>query len=172
MFLTRGVERALREAQRVVLRTARHPMAQFLTSEGIAFETLDALYDKYEDFDEFNTAAAKTLLDMCRTQPVCYAVSDASFDTTVAAIQQKRGDAKVRILPGVMGNALSGTHESFEDGLLEHPHYTRPQVFEGREIPPVLTSGNHAEIDKWRREQALKLTGERRPDLLRSQSKD
>jgi len=81
-------------------------------------------------------------------------------------------DAVVRILPGVMGNALSGTHESFEDGLLEHPHYTRPQVFEGREIPPVLTSGNHAEIDKWRREQALKLTGERRPDLLRSQSKD
>ncbi len=81
-------------------------------------------------------------------------------------------DAVVRILPGVMGNALSGTHESFEDGLLEHPHYTRPQVFEGREIPPVLTSGNHAEIDKWRREQALKLTDERRPDLLRSQSKD
>lgn len=81
-------------------------------------------------------------------------------------------DAVVRILPGVMGNALSGTHESFEDGLLEHPHYTRPQVFEGREIPPVLTSGNHAEIDKWRREQAVKLTGERRPDLLRSQSKD
>ena len=81
-------------------------------------------------------------------------------------------DAVVRILPGVMGNALSGTHEIFEDGLLEHPHYTRPQVFEGREIPPVLTSGNHAEIDKWRREQAVKLTGERRPDLLRSQSKD
>ena len=81
-------------------------------------------------------------------------------------------DAVVRILPGVMGNALSGAHESFEDGLLEHPHYTRPQVFEGREIPPVLTSGNHAEIDKWRREQALKLTDERRPDLLRSQSKD
>nr|CAD6620157.1 tRNA (guanosine(37)-N1)-methyltransferase TrmD [Rhizobium sp. Khangiran2] len=77
-------------------------------------------------------------------------------------------DAVVRILPGVMGNALSGTHESFEDGLLEHPHYTRPQVFEGREIPSVLTSGNHAAIDKWRREQALKLTRERRPDLLQS----
>ncbi|MCJ8519941.1 tRNA (guanine37-N1)-methyltransferase [Pseudorhizobium tarimense] len=75
-------------------------------------------------------------------------------------------DAVVRILPGVMGNALSGTHESFEDGLLEYPHYTRPQVFEGREIPAVLTSGNHGEIDKWRREQALKLTKERRPDLL------
>lgn len=75
-------------------------------------------------------------------------------------------DAVIRILPGVMGNALSGTHESFEDGLLEHPHYTRPQVFEGREIPAILTSGNHAAIDRWRREESLKLTALRRPDLL------
>ncbi|MCL6709263.1 tRNA (guanosine(37)-N1)-methyltransferase TrmD [Pseudomonas sp. R2.Fl] len=75
-------------------------------------------------------------------------------------------DAVVRILPGVMGNDLSGVHESFEDGLLEHPHYTRPQVFEGREIPAVLTSGNHGAIEKWRHEQALALTEERRPDLL------
>ena len=75
-------------------------------------------------------------------------------------------DAVVRILPGVMGNALSGTHESFENGLLEHPQYTRPQVFEGREIPAVLTSGNHAAIEKWRLEEAKKLTAERRPDLF------
>jgi tRNA (guanine37-N1)-methyltransferase len=75
-------------------------------------------------------------------------------------------DAVVRILPGVMGNASSGLNESFEHGLLEHPHYTRPQVFEGREIPAVLTSGNHAAIEKWRLEQALRLTQERRPDLL------
>ncbi len=63
-------------------------------------------------------------------------------------------DAVVRILPGVMGNDLSGVHESFEGGLLEHPHYTRPQLWEGRDIPAVLTSGNHAVIDKWRHEQA------------------
>lgn len=75
-------------------------------------------------------------------------------------------DAVVRILPGVMGNVLSGTHESFETGLLEHPHYTRPQEFEGATIPAVLTSGNHAAIDKWRHEQALALTKQRRPDLL------
>jgi len=75
-------------------------------------------------------------------------------------------DAVIRILPGVMGNALSGTHESFENGLLEHPQYTRPQVFEGRDIPAVLTSGNHAAIEKWRLEEAKKLTAERRPDLL------
>lgn len=78
-------------------------------------------------------------------------------------------DAVIRMLPGVMGNALSGTHESFEDGLLEHPQYTRPQVFEGREIPSVLTSGNHAAIEKWRLEEARKLTAERRPDLLSDQ---
>ena len=75
-------------------------------------------------------------------------------------------DAIVRVLPGVMGNPESGTHESFENGLLEHPHYTRPQVFEGVEIPGVLTSGNHAAIEKWRREEAVKLTSERRPDLI------
>ncbi len=75
-------------------------------------------------------------------------------------------DAVVRVLPGVMGNSASGTHESFETGLLEHPHYTRPQDFEGMTIPAVLTSGNHAAIEKWRQEQALALTRERRPDLL------
>ena len=79
-------------------------------------------------------------------------------------------DAVVRLLPGVMGNEASGTHESFEDGLLEHPHYTRPQVFEGMPIPEVLTSGNHAKIEKWRRAEAERLTAERRPDLLARRS--
>jgi tRNA (guanine37-N1)-methyltransferase len=74
-------------------------------------------------------------------------------------------DAVVRLLPGVMGNALSGEEESFENGLLEHPHYTKPQEFEGRMIPDVLVSGNHAKIAAWRREQAERLTRERRPDL-------
>lgn len=76
-------------------------------------------------------------------------------------------DAIVRVLPGVMGNDLSGVHESFEGGLLEHPHYTRPQVFEGQEIPAVLTSGHHGDIAKWREAEARRLTAERRPDLLR-----
>jgi len=75
-------------------------------------------------------------------------------------------DAVVRVLPGVMGNAESGTHESFENGLLEHPHYTRPAEWEGQGVPEVLTSGNHAAIDKWRHEQALELTRARRSDLL------
>ncbi|APH70096.1 tRNA (guanosine(37)-N1)-methyltransferase TrmD [Aquibium oceanicum] len=75
-------------------------------------------------------------------------------------------DAVVRLLPGVMGNEASGTEESFEGGLLEHPHFTRPQEWEGRAIPEVLTSGNHAKVAAWRREQAERLTRERRPDLL------
>lgn len=75
-------------------------------------------------------------------------------------------DAIIRILPGVMGNALSGTHESFENGRLEHPHYTRPQLFEGQQIPGVLLSGNHGEIARWREAQSLRITAERRPDLL------
>ncbi|MEI9416294.1 tRNA (guanine(37)-N(1))-methyltransferase, partial [Mesorhizobium sp. Cs1321R2N1] len=78
-------------------------------------------------------------------------------------------DAVVRLLPGVMGNAVSGEEESFENGLLEHPHYTRPQEFEGREIPEVLISGNHKKIAAWRREQSERLTKERRPDLLGAQ---
>lgn len=74
-------------------------------------------------------------------------------------------EACVRLLPGVAGNAESLTEESFETGLLEHPQYTRPQVWEDRAIPDVLTSGDHAKIRAWRRNQAEELTKARRPDL-------
>ena len=74
-------------------------------------------------------------------------------------------DACVRLLPGVMGREASGAEESFADGLLEYPQYTRPQLWEGRAIPEVLLSGDHAKVAAWRREQAEKLTRERRPDL-------
>jgi tRNA (guanine37-N1)-methyltransferase len=76
-------------------------------------------------------------------------------------------DACVRLLPGVMGKQESGADESFEGGLLEYPHYTRPREWEGRAIPDVLLSGDHAKIAKWRREEAERLTRQRRPDLLR-----
>ncbi|WP_102960697.1 tRNA (guanosine(37)-N1)-methyltransferase TrmD [Mangrovicella endophytica] len=77
-------------------------------------------------------------------------------------------DAVIRLLPGVMGNAESGVTESFEAGLLEHPHYTRPAEWEGRGIPPVLTSGDHGAVERWRRAEAERITAERRPDLLAS----
>lgn len=76
-------------------------------------------------------------------------------------------DACVRLLPGVMGAAASGTEESFEDGLLEYPQYTRPRDWEGHGIPDVLLSGDHKRIARWRREQSEAITGQRRPDLLR-----
>jgi len=75
-------------------------------------------------------------------------------------------DACVRLLPGVIGQRASLADESFESGLLEYPQYTRPRVWEGREIPEVLMSGDHNRIARWRREQALALTRARRPDLL------
>jgi len=74
-------------------------------------------------------------------------------------------DACVRLLPGVMGAEASGAEESFREGLLEYPHYTRPQVWEGRPIPDVLLSGDHSKIAAWRRAEAERLTRERRPDL-------
>jgi tRNA (guanine37-N1)-methyltransferase len=74
-------------------------------------------------------------------------------------------DACVRLLPGVMGKPASGEEESFSQGLLEYPQYTRPQVWEGRSIPEVLTCGDHAKVAAWRRTEAERLTRERRPDL-------
>jgi len=75
-------------------------------------------------------------------------------------------DAVARHLPGVLGSGESAQDESFSGGLLEYPQYTRPRVFRGLTVPEVLLSGNHADIEAWRREQALKITAERRPDLL------
>ncbi len=80
-------------------------------------------------------------------------------------------EACVRLLPGVTGNASSIREESFEHGLLEHPHYTRPALWEGREIPAVLTSGNHAAVARWRRQMAERLTRTRRPDLWARRTK-
>jgi tRNA (guanine37-N1)-methyltransferase len=76
-------------------------------------------------------------------------------------------DACVRLIPGVMGAAASGADESFEHGLIEYPHYTRPREWEGRAIPDVLLKGDHAKIAAWRRSEAERITLERRPDLVR-----
>jgi tRNA (guanine37-N1)-methyltransferase len=80
-------------------------------------------------------------------------------------------DACVRLVPGVMGKEASASEESFSDGLLEYPQFTRPQVWEGRGIPEVLLSGDHAKVRAWRREEAERLTRERRPDLWAAQER-
>jgi tRNA (guanine37-N1)-methyltransferase len=79
-------------------------------------------------------------------------------------------DACVRLLPGVMGKEASSAEESFSQGLLEYPQYTRPQLWEGRPIPPVLTCGDHAKVEAWRRAEAESLTRARRPDLWAARS--
>jgi tRNA (guanine37-N1)-methyltransferase len=76
-------------------------------------------------------------------------------------------EAVVRLIPGVLGAEESHADESFENGVLEYPQYTRPALFEGRDIPPVLTGGDHGKVEQWRREQSARLTRERRPDLLK-----
>ncbi|MBI4723465.1 MAG: tRNA (guanosine(37)-N1)-methyltransferase TrmD [Rhodomicrobium sp.] len=81
-------------------------------------------------------------------------------------------DACVRLLPGVVGAEASLSEESFENGLLEYPHYTRPRLWEGLEIPDVLLSGDHARIAQWRRSQSERITSERRPDLRKGKKQD
>jgi tRNA (guanine37-N1)-methyltransferase len=79
-------------------------------------------------------------------------------------------DAVSRLIPGVLGGEGSNKEDSFEDGLLEYPHYTRPRVFRGRDVPPVLLSGDHEKIRLWRRRESLKRTLEKRPELLEKAS--
>lgn len=101
-----------------------------------------------------------------------YAIEEVSLGDFVLTggeiAAQAMIDATVRLLPGVLGNASSTEEESHSHGLLEHPQFTRPAVWEGREIPAVLTSGHHAEVEKWRRAESERLTRERRPDLWRA----
>ncbi len=75
-------------------------------------------------------------------------------------------EGMVRLLPGVLGNPASTQTESFQDGMLEGPQYTRPAAFRGQEVPAVLRSGDHAAVERWRRERACEITRVRRPDLL------
>ena len=76
-------------------------------------------------------------------------------------------DAVTRLLPGALGHAQSAEQDSFADGLLDCPHYTRPEVYEGQAVPDILLGGHHDQIRRWRLKQSLRRTGERRPDLLK-----
>ena len=90
-----------------------------------------------------------------------YVLSNGNLAAMVIA------DAVIRLLPGALGCGASAEQESFSNGLLEYPQFTRPEVFEGMEVPEVLLSGNHKKIEKWRNEQSLLLTRQRRPDLFK-----
>src|SRR5699024_4133716 len=85
---------------------------------------------------------------------------------------QVMAEAVVRLVPGVLGNRRSHEEDSFQDGLLEGPSYTKPRVWRELEVPPVLLSGDHAKVDRWRRDQSLLRTAERRPELLAALEQD
>ncbi len=110
---------------------------------------------RFEGLDE-RVIAGRNLQEVC--------VGDAVLMGGEVAAQLIL-EATVRLLPGVLGNESSSAEESFEDGLLEHPQYTKPRLWEGATIPDVLVSGDHAKVDAWRRAERERITRERRPDL-------
>jgi tRNA (guanine37-N1)-methyltransferase len=131
------------------------PLAQSRVRELAAGPGVAILCGRFEGIDE-------RLFEARGIEPVSigdYVLSGGELGALVLL------DACVRLLPGVMGAASSGDEESFESGLLEYPHYTRPQIWEGRTIPEVLRSGDHAKIAAWRKQRAEIDTRSRRPDL-------
>jgi tRNA (guanine37-N1)-methyltransferase len=131
------------------------PLTQALCKEWAAGPGLIVLCGRFEGVDQ-------RVLDSRGFEEV--SVGDAVLAGGEAAAMVAI-EACVRLVPGVLGEAASLTEESFEDGLLEHPQYTRPRTFEGADIPEVLLSGHHAEVAKWRRRMREQTTRERRPDL-------
>jgi len=132
------------------------PLTQARVRDLAAGEGAIILCGRFEGFDE-------RIFDARPVEPVSvgdYVLSGGEIGAMVLL------DACVRLLPGIMGAASSGEEESFEEGLLEYPHYTRPVEWEGRTIPEVLRSGDHAKIAAWRKAQAIDDTRLRRPDLI------
>lgn len=158
-----------RSYESVIEKTGRKPRVVYLTPQGKVFnqsmaeefakeEDLVFLCGHYEGIDE-------RVLEMIVTDNVSigdYVLTGGELPSMVMI------DAISRLVPGVLNNDVSAEFESFNDNLLEYPQYTRPAEFMGKEVPPVLLSGNHANVDKWRREKSLERTLERRPDLLKN----
>jgi len=131
------------------------PINQARIRDLVAGPGVTILCGRFEGFDE-------RIFDSREVEEVslCDIVLSGGEPAAIAIL-----DACIRLLPGVMGAASSGTEESFEEGLLEYPHYTRPQEWEGRKIPEVLRSGDHAKIEAWRKAMSEDHTRLRRPDL-------
>jgi len=131
------------------------PYTQADTQRLSAMERLVLVCGRYEGFDERTLELADEQLSIGD-----YVLTGGELPAMVVV------DSVVRLIPGVLGHENSTAEESFTEHLLEYPQYTRPAVFEGREVPDVLLSGNHARIDAWRREQSVRRTARVRPDLL------
>ncbi len=142
---------------RLLMSPRGRPFSQGLAREFAAGPGLVVLCPRFEGVDE-RIIAGRKLLEMSIGD---YVLSGGEVPA-LAII-----DACVRLIPGVMGKPESGDSESFEDGRLEYPQYTRPREFEGLTIPEVLVSGDHARIARWRTEESERITRERRPDLAK-----
>jgi tRNA (guanine37-N1)-methyltransferase len=138
------------------------PLTQAMVKAWAAGPGLIVFCGRFEGLDE-RVIAARGLEEVC--------VGDAVLMGGEAAAQVIL-EATVRLLPRVLGNEASAAEESFEDGLLEQPQFTRPRVWEGRATPEVLLSGDHAAVAAWRRAERARITAERRPDLLARRPKD
>ena len=155
--------------QDIVKELGYEPRVVYMTPQGKTYEQADAkafaeekdiviLCGHYEGVDE-------RVLEEIVTDHISigdYVLTGGELPALVVI------DSITRLVPGVLNNDESAVAESFEDGLLEHPQYTRPAEFNGKEVPEILLSGNHAKIDEYRRQESLKRTYERRPDLLKN----
>jgi tRNA (guanine37-N1)-methyltransferase len=143
-------------ARRVYLAADGAPLTQRKVAELAELPELVLVAGRYEGVDE-------RFVELCIDE--CVSVGDVVLSggelPALTVI-----DAVARLLPGTLGDAESAVQESFTDGLLDWPHYTRPEAWEGKAVPPVLTGGNHAAIARWRLKQSLGRTWQRRPDLL------
>ncbi|WP_156754274.1 tRNA (guanosine(37)-N1)-methyltransferase TrmD [Actinokineospora pegani] len=148
-------------APRLIVPTpAGRPFTQALAQELAGEERLVFACGRYEGIDQrvIDDAGARMRVDEVSIGDYVLVGGEVAVMVIVEAV--------VRLLPGVLGNPASHQEDSFSDGLLEGPSYTRPEVWRDRPVPDVLRSGNHAAIARWRRDQALTRTAERRPDLL------
>ena len=156
--LFEAVESLRREKTRVILFSpSGRKFDQAIARELAQLEDLLLVTGHYEGFDERVRAA---LVDDALSVGD-YVLTNGALPAMIVV------DAVTRLLPGVLGDDTSSLDESFSHGMLEYPQYTRPAEFRGMKVPEILLSGNHAEIEKWRREQAKLRTEERRPDLMK-----
>jgi tRNA (guanine37-N1)-methyltransferase len=150
----------------VVPTPAGRPFTQRLAEEYAAQDWLVFACGRYEGIDQ------RVITDAARRMPVDeVSIGDYVLVGGEAAVMVIV-EAVARLLPGVLGNPASAQQDSFSDGLLEGPAFTRPEVWRDLPVPEVLRSGNHAAIDRWRRDQALERTLERRPDLIATLPED
>jgi tRNA (guanine37-N1)-methyltransferase len=142
-------------ARTILLDPAGKPFSQRIAEELLLAERFILICGRYEGFDERIRAFADEEISMGD-----FILTGGEFGALCIV------DACARLVPGVLGNEVSPAIESFSEGVLEYPQYTRPPEFQGQRVPPILLSGDHAKIARWRRKQALLRTRARRPDLF------